>query len=453
MSPLIPEEPLKDTGYSSGKDEMNFAEFPIALLSDRVPEGQKSLKFEDQFYDERRKKVVKRRRIIEGSEEFGLPTAIDDVIVLALIQLTKQKNDFKRQDLEFTRLELIRMLGWKNEGRNYERLALSLHRLANVTYHYINAWYDNRQGTWTTKIFHILDTVEINDSRASDGQGGLFPSRIVWNEVIFDSFRANFVRNLDFHLCMRLEHSTALRMYRFLGKRFYLKPDWTFDLKEFANVHIGLGRNYEGGTQIARKLKPAISELENVGFLEPLNESERFPKNGRAAELTQRGVTAAKAARLTKQYPADAIRSKLEVFDWMREMKDKRIAKNPAGYLVKSVEEDYAAPPGFESLADRQRRQEARKEQERAAASERRRRQEEETRQEAERKEVDAYIKRLDPAERMTLQAEALAQATPEARQNCNDPSLARFRDTLMLGILREYVGKKLKQQQMPAEA
>ncbi len=30
-----------------GKDEMNFAEFPIALLTDRVPKGQKSIKFED----------------------------------------------------------------------------------------------------------------------------------------------------------------------------------------------------------------------------------------------------------------------------------------------------------------------------------------------------------------------------------------------------------------------
>ena len=49
-----------------GKDEMNFAEFPIALLTDRVPKGQKLIKFEDQIFDEKRKKLVTRRRIIEG---------------------------------------------------------------------------------------------------------------------------------------------------------------------------------------------------------------------------------------------------------------------------------------------------------------------------------------------------------------------------------------------------
>src|SRR3954451_7377215 len=97
-----------------GKDEMNFAEFPIALLTDRVPKGQKSIKFEDQIYDEKRKKLITRKRVIEGSEEYGLPTATDDTVVLALIQLTKLKSDFTQREVEFTRLELIRMLGWQD---------------------------------------------------------------------------------------------------------------------------------------------------------------------------------------------------------------------------------------------------------------------------------------------------------------------------------------------------
>ena len=73
---------------------MNFAEFPIALLTDRVPKGQKTIKFEDQIFDEKRKKLITRRRIIEGSEEYGLPTATDDAVILALIQLTKLKKQF-----------------------------------------------------------------------------------------------------------------------------------------------------------------------------------------------------------------------------------------------------------------------------------------------------------------------------------------------------------------------
>ena len=259
---------------------MNFAEFPIALLTDRVPKGQKSIKFEDQIYDERRKKLITRKRVIEGSAEYGLPTATDDAVILGLIQLTKRKGDFTRREVEFTRRELIRLLGWPEEGRSYDRIKLSLQRISNVTYNYDNAWWDVRQRAWTTKIFHIIDTVEINDGRAAGGRDEPSSSRIVWNEVVFDSFQAGFLRNIDFQLCMRLEHPTALRMYRFLGKRFHLEPDCTFELGQFARRHIGIGRNYEGGTQIARKLRPAIAELEEAGFLEPLGGGRAVPEEG-----------------------------------------------------------------------------------------------------------------------------------------------------------------------------
>jgi len=442
----------EQTGVASasaraGKDEMNFAEFPIALLTDRVPKGQKSIRFEDQIYDERRKKLITRRRVIEGSEEYGLPTATDDTVILALIQLTKLKTEFTRREVEFSRLELIKMLGWPNEGKSYDRIKLSLQRIANVTYNYDNAWWDGRQKTWTTKIFHIIETAEINDSRDSDGQGGLFKSRIVWNEVVFNSFQAGFLRNIDFQLCMCLKYPTALRMYRFLGKRFHHKPDWTFDLKEFAHDFIGLGRNYEGGTQIARKLQPAIQELEKVGFLEPLGEGERFQKHrggwsirfvqkapaldfsthalpatstqsssGSASpclvtELTDRGVTRATALDLVERHPAAAIEAKIDVFDWLTEQQDKRVAKSPAGYLVKSIENDYAIPKSFISRAERQRREEARQAKEREAAQERRRQQQEDARHKDEQTAIIAYWESLTPRQQAELDEDAKAQA------------------------------------------
>lgn len=345
------------------------------------------------------------------------------------------------------------MLGWPNEGKSYDRIKLSLQRIANVTYNYDNAWWDPRQKTWTTKIFHIIETVEINDSRASNGQGGLFPSRIVWNEVVFDSFQAGFLRNINFQLCMRLEHPTALRMYRFLGKRFHHKPDWTFDLKEFAYEHIGLGRNYEGGTQIARKLQPAIVELENVGFLQVLDDDARFFKKGRdwqirliqkapapiaafpspanqhhsvqpavVMELTRRGISTPKAEEMAATYPADALHMKLDVFDWLMEKQDKRIAKSPAGYLVKSITDDYAPPKGFVSRAERQRLEEARQARERQAAEDRRRKQEKEASERAEKTAIAAYWASLTPEQQAELDAAADATAAPEMLAMADGP-------------------------------
>ena len=147
---------------------------------------------------------------------------------------------------------------------------MSLKRWTSVFLHYENAWRDNKTKSWVSAGFHIIDNYEIADSRTTGDQLDLLPSYIIWNKVIFESFQAGYLKPLDYDLCMGLSNSTAKRMYRFLDKRFHHKPDWTFDLKEFAHEHVGLGRNYEGPAHLKRKLRPAIEELEAIGFLEPL---------------------------------------------------------------------------------------------------------------------------------------------------------------------------------------
>jgi len=50
---LSPEATPASFGFSA-KDEMNLAEFPIALVTDRVPEGEKTIRFQDRIFDERK---------------------------------------------------------------------------------------------------------------------------------------------------------------------------------------------------------------------------------------------------------------------------------------------------------------------------------------------------------------------------------------------------------------
>jgi hypothetical protein len=465
-----------------GKDEMNLAEFPMTSLSDRPIAGETSLKFEDQIFDDRKRKIIVRKRIIEGSKEYGLPTATDDSVILGLIQLTKLKNGFSSREVEFTRHELISLLNWPNKGQSYDRISLSLHRLAGVTYHFENSWWDNRRKAWTSKIFGIIDNVDLNDSRGTDGQGALFSSRVIWNQTVLDSFQAGYLRSIDFQLAMSFKHIISMRVYRFMGKRFHLQPEWTFDLKDFACEHIGLGRNYEGGVQLVRKLKPAIGELEGVGFLTPLPENERFTKKGRdwsirliqqspalpaaetmpvpeaaipplVSELIKRDVHAETAAELVQDHPAEAIQIKIEVFDSLMEKQDKRAAKNPPGYLIASIQKNYPMPKGFVPKAERDAVAEAKRQAEQKSAEERRRKHEHDALDRARRRKADAYLKQINPAERIALEAEALAAASPDARESYDSDVMARFRDTLMLNMLRDYVADKLEREQIPVEA
>ena len=75
------------------KDELNLAEFPIAALTDRIPDGQTTLVFEDRL-ERRDSPPIVRRLTIMGTHKHGLPTSLDDEVLVGLIQLTKRRSNF-----------------------------------------------------------------------------------------------------------------------------------------------------------------------------------------------------------------------------------------------------------------------------------------------------------------------------------------------------------------------
>ena len=417
------------------KDELNLAEFPIAALADRVPDGQTTLVFEDRL-DRRDGPPIVRRLTIMGTAKHGLPTSMDDEVLVGLIQLTKRWNNFTEPKVSFSRYELIELLGWPQTGQSYRRIEEALHRWVGIVLSYENAWWDNAEKSWVDENFHVLDNVTLYDrerrrrARADGpadgpagrrrGKRGNAPpplSSFKWNEVIFRSFQSGNLKQIDLEFYLRLRLPTTKRMFRFLDKRFYRCERLEFDLRTFACEHIGLSRSYKP-TELKRRLRPAIAELEQNGFLEPLGEEARYLRRARGqwqvafvrgprgrepieptAEerqellglLTDRGVAARPAAELLDEATPDRVRAKVAVFDWLRERRDRRVARNPAGYLVASIRGDYEAPDEYVAPADADAlaRAEAA-----AAALERRRR----------------------AAERAKVEAEAAAEAAEAAR-------------------------------------
>ena len=132
-------------------------------------------------------------------------------------------------------------------------------------------------------------------------------------------------------------------------------------------------------------------------------------------ELIGRGVTAATARELARAYPAGRIAAQVERADWLREKCPKKIA-DPGAYLVDAIRHDYAAPAGFVSRAERDRRRAAEEDRRRAEAEAHRRRQEEAARERDRQTLVESYLKLLDPEATARLDAEAWERASPEAR-------------------------------------
>jgi hypothetical protein len=182
--------------------------------------------------------------------------------------------------------------------------------------------------------------------------------------------------------------------------------------------------------------------------VEPRDPPPPEPGSELEHELIQHGVTTAVAAELASEHTEERIRAQMERLDWLLDKKPDRI-EEPAAYLVQAIKNDYAAPKGFVSKAERQRRMEARQAKEREAAEQRRRERE----KDANRQKVNAYIKQLAPAARRALEAKALAAAQPEDRERYDSHVMAKFRDTLMLAMLRDYVAAHIDYRHLSVEA
>ena len=450
---------------------MNIAEFPISLLCDRAPKGQNEIEFKDRIFDPQTGREILRNLTITAPEKYGLPTSTDDDVILALLQLTKQQNNFTRPEVHFTRLQLIEMLGWADKGASYSRIIQSLDRWSSTHLKYENAWWDNEGRRWTNGAFHIVDEYKINDGRSTNGQGDLFRSHVTWGKAFFKSCQAGYLKSLDYGLYVKLGFHTSKRMYRFLDKRFYHKSELTFELRDFAFEHIGLSRAYAHNGKIKEKLQPAIEELEAMGFLEPIPKDVRFRKEGRnwmilfrrgriapseaeeptpsahplAKELVARGVTELTACELIQQQPADRIGRKIDIFDWMAIKNDKRIQKSPAGYLVESIRRDYAAPKGYVPAAERERQEADREQAERKAREARARMTREDALAREEHQAVLAHWNSLDPAAQEALEAAAMAGADLQwLADNKGMPALERmYRTSLRNDYIRDLLREK----------
>ena len=463
-------EPINVTEDSLGRDEMNLAELPISLLSNREPKDCGPLVFET-----RHGRLTITSPSGTRAKGNGLPTAADTDVLIGLLQLTKRTNDFTDPTVNFSRYELLRIIRWPDEGKSYRRLKESLKRWVKVTLEYEGSWFDNHDQIRCDNTVNILSEAHVferygRSAEGERGQDGMPASRICWAPTFFQSCRANYLKRLDLDVYFGLSSPTTKQLYRFLDKRFYRRPTdplgetlltRTFDLRELALGHVGMSPNYTI-PRIKEKLALCLEELEAIGFIEKVTKEDRYTKTGHgkwditfkkrardqkgstlpalhdtvpenplAKDLISRGVTPVTAMALVRNFPAEAVANKLEVFDWLIARKDKRVSKNPAGFLAKSIRDDFANPKGFETKAqvDAKRLVAEKAEQEARARKAESRVQDAKLR--VKKEAVDAYLSSLTPEQRVDLEREAHAESELDVKL------FGRI-------IVRDHVGKLL---------
>ena len=374
-----------------GRDEMNLAEFPFALLSDRHPKGPDTVVFTDTIRGENG--PVERVWTVTGSDEFGLPLASDELVYVALMEVTKEQG-FASRTIYITRYDLIKRLGWPDKGQSYSRLQSSFDRLLGVTIKAERAFWDNNKRRYVDVGFHIIDDYAIYAERPGrKSRAGTDPlpySYVAWNQVVFASFEAGYVKHLDAAFFFGLKSALSRRLYRYLDKKRYDgKPVFRIGLRKLAFEKLGMSRNYFP-SNIKQELARAHRELTEKGFLRSAEYQSRSgnagagktddlvayrftsrrylierdaeavtdaPADGLAAELVEVGVTRQVADRLAADY-GDEVREQIAYLPF-------RAPRDPAAVLVQSIRGRWEPPASYlqackdreQSLAEAKQRQ------------------------------------------------------------------------------------------------
>jgi plasmid replication initiation protein len=270
--------------YSDGRDEMNLADFPISALQRQQPsdgQGRKldRLVFESSRYDPALKQRVQQRVTLTSSAADGLPTPADEHVILALLYVAKHGTNFADPTVRFAPGQLFDIMGWAANGRSYTRLRGVLRRLKSLTIRYENAWwdaagrgYEEEMATGIISAYRIARQV----SGPRTAQTPLL-SWVTWTPQFHDSLQKGNLKRLDLDVFFKLRTPTAQRMYRFLDKRFYNTPTLALDLVEFACGHVGLTESPNVAV-LKRRLAPGLKELEEIGFIRPAPDAERYQK-------------------------------------------------------------------------------------------------------------------------------------------------------------------------------
>ena len=266
MDTLTPiEKPLYP---QSGKDEMNLAEFPFALLNAR--DSREVIEYEGWVYEDGHR--LQQKWAVRGAAGLGLPSEFGERILMALLSITAE-SQFTSRKVTFSIAELIRRLDLGKGKRQYKLIEQQLDRLVGITIQSENAFWDHehQERVTTQTAFHLIDSVWLRHRegnrkiKAAEEANGF----IIWGERVWSSFTAGYIKNLNLDFYYRLPTPLSRRLFRFLDKRMKYQKTYEIDIFELSN-RLGCVR-YNAPSQVKRILMPACETLIDSGFLATAN--------------------------------------------------------------------------------------------------------------------------------------------------------------------------------------
>lgn len=324
------------------------------------------------------------------SAYYGLPVTADQDKYFALQKLIR---DQRRRlgtvpdPVGFTSAELLRTLGLKKNGKNYDDIAEWMKRMTATT---VTATvYSAGKKAWVEDTFHVFDRAVMKGMELPNGK--VADMNYIW--------LANWQReNIDAHYQLPIDFEAYCRLRNHIAKGLVpLLQVWLYTSmragrfeKSYADICQLLNiRQYEHLSKIKEVLGPSLDELVTAGYLATWSIERRILSDDfklsvthgakffrdrelRAAidksdanssileELERRGIAQATARQVLASIPDDQpIIDQIEWGDHLIHTSRAGTFRNPAGFYVYLLRNAILPPKTFESSRLRSARQQA----------------------------------------------------------------------------------------------
>jgi hypothetical protein len=294
-------------------------------------------------------------------------------------------------------------LDFKRSGKLYSEIKAAIQRIVTTSVESKRTFYDKGRKRWLETTFHLYDKVVFVGEGLDNGK--IADTNYLYVDSWYlDNINARYVKPLDYAYYRSLKNNIASRLYELLGVKFYGIGHHPYIRYRYSTLCQLLPvTQYQRPSKAKEILNPAHDELTSSKFLAKVEgqeipnekhdwyvcywagtrakeEIKQFSKQGAISppddlELGQStapttlqqadednavdddvvlalqnfGISKKQAVKLAKEHPHEYILEKLELVQWFIDTKSTLVAKNPAGFARKAIEDDYPAPPQYKS--------------------------------------------------------------------------------------------------------
>jgi hypothetical protein len=399
---VLLEEDEEDIDLRKGiiRSEVNFLAYPFFALSRK--DAAHRLKTEYHTTIERGDERLDVSWIVSANPRYGYPSPFDRKIHRAIEQIISNLERPIKNPIPLGSLyHIAQVLNLQRSGKLYSEIKAAIQRIVTTSVESKRTFYDKGRKRWLETTFHLYDKVVFVGEGL--GNGEIADTNYLYVDSWYlDNINARYVKPLDYTYYRSLKNNIASRLYELLGVKFYGMGRHPYIRYRYSTLCRLLPvTQYQRPSKAKEILNPAHDELTSSKFLAKVEwqeitgekydwyvcywagtrakeEIKQFSKQGilpppddlevgqsiatstpQQADkdidndvviaLQNFGISKKQAVKLAKEHPHEYILEKLELVQWFRDTKSPLVAKNPAGFARRAIEEDYPAPPQYKS--------------------------------------------------------------------------------------------------------